>query len=264
MKERKPATCHPEKQVFCRGLCAACYQAARPRSVCHPDQPRSSSDGLCKRCYEKRRLADAPSTCHPDRPRATKGGLCQHCHREQTAPRAICHPDRPRYGYRGSMKFGRGLCKECVQQRSKEPAVCHPDRSRATSDGLCHSCWSQQRAARATCHPDRPRRSADGHCMSCHNIRLKYGIDWAELRTMQERQAFKCAICMQEKPLSVDHCHSTGKVRTLLCTACNFTVGRCEANPRMLARLVDYVVLCMQNRKPEQADPPIPVLKLVS
>jgi hypothetical protein len=37
----------------------------------------------------------------------------------------------------------------------------------------------------------------------------------------------------QETALHVDHCHSTGKVRDLLCSRCNHTLGKFKENPKV-------------------------------
>ena len=60
------------------------------------------------------------------------------------------------------------------------------------------------------------------------NLKFKYGITYDEYITMYENQNKSCAICNTELPamngnkgLLVDHCHTTGKVRGLLCNRCN-------------------------------------------
>jgi hypothetical protein len=55
-----------------------------------------------------------------------------------------------------------------------------------------------------------------------------YGLTPEAYDSLLEKQGGKCAICKQEKPLCVDHCHATGRVRGLLCRACNFAVGTFE------------------------------------
>lgn len=60
----------------------------------------------------------------------------------------------------------------------------------------------------------------------------KYDITWADRMIMWKKQKGRCAICKRhercfKKRLAVDHCHSSGKVRGLLCFYCNkFRVGR--------------------------------------
>ena len=49
---------------------------------------------------------------------------------------------------------------------------------------------------------------------------------------MRERQGNVCGICKTPgKPLCVDHCHATGKVRGLLCRDCNLGLGNYKDNP---------------------------------
>ena len=57
-----------------------------------------------------------------------------------------------------------------------------------------------------------------------------YGITLEDYNVLFERQQGCCAICEKHQVefktiLNVDHCHTTGKVRALLCTKCNVGLG---------------------------------------
>ena len=55
-----------------------------------------------------------------------------------------------------------------------------------------------------------------------------YGLSMEDYNAMQAHQGGACAICKQPptaRPLFVDHCHATGKVRGLLGHACNSSLG---------------------------------------
>lgn len=53
------------------------------------------------------------------------------------------------------------------------------------------------------------------------------------------------------KSLAVDHDHSTGAVRGLLCSSCNKAVGFLMDNPKLLRRAADYVEKNSDHRKSE-------------
>lgn len=61
-------------------------------------------------------------------------------------------------------------------------------------------------------------------------LRKAYGITLEEYNRMLESQGGGCDICGKKpKPtrdLPVDHCHTTGEVRGILCDSCNMVLGR--------------------------------------
>lgn len=62
---------------------------------------------------------------------------------------------------------------------------------------------------------------------------------------MLAEQGGGCAICGREagsQALDVDHNHTTGKVRGLLCRRCNGLVGVFERKDDLLGRVAEYLV----------------------
>ncbi len=79
------------------------------------------------------------------------------------------------------------------------------------------------------------------------NIKRNYGLEPHQYYEMFMRQVGKCAICSvsfgDERSIRphVDHDHSTGAVRGLLCDGCNKGIGALRDNPRALRKAADYV-----------------------
>ena len=77
----------------------------------------------------------------------------------------------------------------------------------------------------------RRRRAADPDLRDKCRVQ-SYGLSLQDYRAMLERQGKVCGICKTPgKPLCVDHCHATGKVRGLLCRDCNLGLGNYKDNP---------------------------------
>jgi hypothetical protein len=75
----------------------------------------------------------------------------------------------------------------------------------------------------------------------------KYGLEPEEYTTLLQAQSGGCAICESQtdpyiqRRLGVDHDHITGKVRGILCTACNNGLGSFKDNPDRLRRAAEYL-----------------------
>jgi hypothetical protein len=75
-------------------------------------------------------------------------------------------------------------------------------------------------------------------------LKERYGITKEQYETMLEDQGGTCAICTSASTkgsLHVDHCHSTGRVRGLLCPECNKALGLLRDNVETLHRAIQYL-----------------------
>ena len=74
-----------------------------------------------------------------------------------------------------------------------------------------------------------------------NNLKQNYGMSLEDKVTLAARQNFQCAICLEVKPLCVDHDHLTGVIRGLLCSVCNLSLGGFQDNPVYLTRAISYL-----------------------
>jgi hypothetical protein len=74
----------------------------------------------------------------------------------------------------------------------------------------------------------------------------KYRLNRLQVEEIFARQGYKCALCPATKsqdgrPLFIDHCHETGKVRGALCSQCNTAIGALGDNLAGLQRAIQYL-----------------------
>ncbi len=76
------------------------------------------------------------------------------------------------------------------------------------------------------------------------HLKRKYRITQNDYDKMFKAQAGCCAICKkkQARSFDVDHCHTTGKVRGLLCTSCNRMLGHAHDDHKKLIAAAVYLV----------------------
>jgi hypothetical protein len=80
-------------------------------------------------------------------------------------------------------------------------------------------------------------------------LRWNYGITREQYEVKAESQNWACAICGEGVPrisatrrgLCVDHDHTTGKIRDLLCMACNILIGAAKENVDVLEKASAYL-----------------------
>jgi hypothetical protein len=98
----------------------------------------------------------------------------------------------------------------------------------------CASCRAEVRRIQG-----RERRNRTAEQERKRRLWQCYRITPEQFDALREAQGGVCAICgkppAEGKPLAVDHCHSTGVVRALLCTSCNVAVGVYELHHRAAA-----------------------------
>jgi hypothetical protein len=81
-------------------------------------------------------------------------------------------------------------------------------------------------------------------------MQTKFGLSLGEYGQMLVAQNGKCAICKGDetatrggktKALAVDHCHTTNKIRGLLCSECNQMLGKAKDNRATLLAAIEYL-----------------------
>ena len=76
-------------------------------------------------------------------------------------------------------------------------------------------------------------------------LRNKYGISADDYDNMLEAQGHRCACCGTDEPTGynwhVDHNHSTGDVRGLLCSKCNQGIGLFDESIEKLNSAIAYL-----------------------
>lgn len=80
-------------------------------------------------------------------------------------------------------------------------------------------------------------------------IKRKYKITLEEYEELLSKQNNKCLICGNESSrhknsiLYIDHCHTSGKIRGLLCHHCNCGLGNFMDNTFLLEKAIEYLKL---------------------
>lgn len=173
---------------------------------------------------------------------------CKACRREQRAAKRREDPeaahardrlDRERAMARPKKTPAEKHCLNCGM--TKPAAEFSPEKHTATGlRAWCRKCCSERAADWNKAHPERfrenQRRSA---------LKRQYGITPERYDEMLTEQGSRCAICHRPPGprcrLQIDHCHTKGTVRGLLCFKCNTFLGAINDDPAAVERLLVYL-----------------------
>lgn len=114
-----------------------------------------------------------------------------------------------------------------------------------TKDGRrtdCKKCFSTRSKKKWESRPKDEKDTINRK----NRLKYYYGLTVEDYQQMVKEQDEKCYLCGNEdnyngKPLYVDHCHNSGKVRKLLCQHCNSGLGMFRDNPELLIKAADYL-----------------------
>lgn len=132
--------------------------------------------------------------------------------------------------------------KECTSCK-KELPVTNFYKSNSKKSGYkshCKECVKER--SKANYHsPEQNKRRIENHWRT-------HGLDMTveKYDALFEQQNGKCGICGTNKNRNnsrfcVDHCHTTGKIRGLLCHDCNTSIGKLGDSKEGLMKAIEYL-----------------------
>lgn len=142
-------------------------------------------------------------------------------------------------------------CTKCKRRLSETDF--YIDKRRGKPYTRCKACWKQVAKKWAEDNPEK-RKAIYSKSSGRLNVE-RYGLTYDDyLRSLEEQDGL-CAICgLPERKvvygrtcrLSIDHDHTTGEVRALLCSSCNGLLGFAGDDVELLEKAIHYL---MRHRK---------------
>lgn len=119
---------------------------------------------------------------------------------------------------------------------------------KASKDGKAYRCKECDTKAGKNYRKKNTKALSDSRRKA--NYKHKYGVTTDQVDQMVADQSNKCAICGEEgfkmsnkvkHKLVLDHCHTSGKVRGMLCNNCNRGLGLFQDNTEYLKNAITYL-----------------------
>ena len=129
--------------------------------------------------------------------------------------------------------------REKVRIAAAEWAKNNPERRKAYATEYVKKNAARIKARRAAYHQKNKEATREAL------LRKLYGISGADKKRLLQSQGDRCAVCLTDTPTKngwvVDHDHTTGKVRGILCSPCNSGIGQLRDDVDIVARAVAYL-----------------------
>lgn len=128
------------------------------------------------------------------------------------------------------------ICSKCKQSKKLNEF----NKNKSGKHGVHHYCKD--------CNSIQKKSSYNYVKSRNRGIKNRYNLTFEEVENLYTIQNKKCKICKTEHSsiyshggLYIDHCHTTGKVRGLLCSKCNMLLGNCNDDVSILTSAIDYL-----------------------
>lgn len=145
-------------------------------------------------------------------------------------------------------------CSRCKEEKHNSEYA-RNDRMKSGLYTYCRPCTNEVNKAWRKANPERAKEiqsrtkwtSKRYENRRDYVLRYTYGITLEDYRGRLAEQGGRCKICRSEtagenrETFVVDHCHSTGKVRGLLCYGCNVGLGHFKDDPTRLIAASEYL-----------------------
>lgn len=131
-------------------------------------------------------------------------------------------------------------CKQCVREYRQRPEIKEMNLRQ-------QKVWRAKNPDKNAQYGKNFRSTEYGkRCVLNDNLRVNYGITLEKYEELFAAQNGNCKICEKNqknfsKRLHVDHDHTTGVIRGLLCHHCNTGLGLFKENEKLLHRAVKYI-----------------------
>lgn len=142
-------------------------------------------------------------------------------------------------------------CNKCKESKSLED-FSKAQKSKDGRTAMCKLCLYTKRKEERKKDPERfaqyRKEYKKGNFDSYRETKLKnkFGVtlEWYDEKLAAQNN--RCAICaahvsVLSKNLAVDHCHTTGNVRGLLCAKCNLGIGILNDDINILQNAIEYL-----------------------
>jgi hypothetical protein len=147
-----------------------------------------------------------------------------------------CATDKPETEFGRNGKRLRSECKPCRSKATQAWVAANPQKRQR---------WlaaNKDRVRKTNRKAEAKRRASDPKRNYRWRISKFYGLTEEDVSALHIVQNGKCAICRAlMDPPHIDHDHSTGKVRGLLCAGCNFGLGHFKDSIDNLRSAITYL-----------------------
>jgi hypothetical protein len=149
-------------------------------------------------------------------------------------------PAKRRAQARAASQRWRERHPEEVRAQWRQWKSANPEKAKANRKG-----WKIRNRERTVEH-ERSRQQRRPEVIRAQKRKLVYGITAAVYEAKFQAQGRVCAICGTDKPTkkgwAVDHCHTTGAFRGVLCGRCNPGLGLFGDDVNRLHAAIDYLL----------------------